>query len=132
VRWLAFLSVAGLLGLFVAVPRAQGVEYRLLVANIWDSGFNAFAKLGVLANGHPLEFLWFHEERRHLWERHLSKSVDLSNSIAVVAGANSHSLFPDVARLLVNQADQPMTYKPVLIWRQAPADFEAPRIPRTR
>jgi hypothetical protein len=248
VRWLAFLSVAGLLGLFVAVPRAEAVEYRLLVVNMWDSGFNAFAKPGELADGasgpgleelmasldrgdvprgpllpdrtfrwasetvvraygavrvlaeikpggegqprwdevrwdgkpgersvwvvepsgrgrpqqlyhvilsatgparhflpyaptngqrlvtvrYPLEFLWFHEERGDLWERHLSKSVDLSNGIAVVAGANSNSLFPDVARLLVNHAEQPMTYKAVLIWRQAPADFEAPRIPRTR
>jgi hypothetical protein len=81
---------------------------------------------------YPLEFLWFHEERGDLWERHLSKSVDLSNGIAVAAGANSNSLFPDVARLLVNQAEQPTTYKAVLIWRQAPADFEAPRSPRTR
>jgi len=247
-RRFAFPGVAGLLGLFLAVSQAQAVEYRLLVVNMWDSGFNAFVKPGELADGasgpgleelmasldrdevprgpllsdrtfrwaseaiaraygavrvlaeikpgeegrsrwdevrwdgkpgersvwavepsgrgrpqqlyhvilkatgparhflpyaptngerlvtvrYPLEFLWFHEERGDLWERHLSKSVDLSNSIAVVAGANSNSLFPDVARLLVNHAEQPLTYKAVLIWRQAPADFEAPRSPRMR
>jgi hypothetical protein len=248
VRRRAFLGVAGLLGLFVAVPHAQGVDYRLLVVNMWDSGFNAFVKPGELADGasgpgleelmasldrrdvprgplltdrtfrwasetvaraygavrvlaeikpggegrprldevhwdgkpgersvwvvepsgpgrpqqlyhvvlkatgparhflpyaptnsqrlvtvrYPLEFLWFHEERGDLWEKYLSTSVDLSNRIAVVAGANSNPLFPDVARVLVNQAEQPMTYKAVLIWRQAPADFEAPRSPRTQ
>jgi hypothetical protein len=84
-------------------------------------------------NGHrlvtvrsPLDFLWFHEERGDLWERYLSKHVDLSTGIAVVAGANSNPLFPDVARLLVNHAEQPTTYQAVLIWRQAPTDFEAP------
>ena len=248
VRRLAFLGVAGLLGLFVAIAQAQAVEYRLQVVNMWDSGFNAFIKPGELADGasgpgleglvasldrgdvprgpfltdrtfrwasetvaraygavrvlaeikpggegrprwdevrwdgkpgersvwvvepsgrgrpqqlyhvvvkatgpahhfipyaptngqrlvtvrYPLDFLWSHEERGDLWEKHLSKNVDLSNDIAVVAGANSNSLFPDVARLLVNQAEQPTTYKAVLIWRQAPADFEAPRNPRTR
>ncbi len=50
----------------------------------------------------------------------------------VVAGANSNPLFPDVARLLVNQAEQPTTYQTVLIWRQAPTDFEAPGSPRRR
>jgi hypothetical protein len=81
---------------------------------------------------YPLDFLWFHEERGDLWEKYLSKSVDLSHGIAVVAGANSNPLFPDMARLLVNQGEQPTTYKAVLIWRQAPADLEAPRSPRTR
>jgi hypothetical protein len=75
---------------------------------------------------YPLDFLWFHEERGDLWERYLSRSIDPSHGIAVVAGANSNSLFPDVARLLVNQAEQPTIYKAVLIWRQAPADIEAP------
>ena len=48
VRRLAFLGVAGLLGLFVAVAQAQAVEYRLQVVNMWDSGFNAFIKPGEL------------------------------------------------------------------------------------
>ena len=248
VRRLAFLGVVGSLGLCLTVSQAQAVEYRLLVVNMWDSGFNAFVKPGELADGasgpgleelmasldrgdvprgplltdrtfrwasetvaraygavrvlaeikpggdggprwdevrwdgkpgdrsvwvvepsgrgrpqqlshvvlkatgparhflpyaptngqrmvairYPLEYLWFHEERGDLWEKHLSKSLDLSNGIAVIAGANSNSLFPDVARLLVNQAEEPTTYKAVLIWRQAPSDFEAPRSPRTR
>jgi hypothetical protein len=81
---------------------------------------------------YPLEFLVFHEDRGDLWEKYLSTSVDLRHGIAVVAGANSNSLFPDIARLLVNQAEQATTYKAVLIWRQAPADVEAPRSPRMR
>jgi hypothetical protein len=242
VRRLAFLGVAGLLGLALPVSHAQAVEYRLQVVNMWDSGFNAFVKPGELANGasgpgleellasldrgdvprgpllsdrtfrwaseavaraygatrvlaeitpggeskgrwdevkwdgkpgertvwvvepsgrgrpqqlyhvvlkatgparhfipytptkgqplvtvgYPIDFLWFHEERGDLWDKYVSKSVDLSNGIAVIAGSNSNSQFPDMARLLVNQAEQPTTYKAVLIWRQAPVDFEAP------
>lgn len=248
VRRLAFLGVVGSLGLCLTVSQAQAVEYRLLVVNMWDSGFNAFVKPGELADGasgpgleelmasldrgdvprgplltdrtfrwasetvaraygavrvlaeikpggegrprwdevrwdgkpgdrsvwvvepsgrgrpqhlyhavlkatgparhflpyaptngqrlvtvrYPLEFLVFHEDPGDLWKKYLSTSADLSHGIAVVAGANSNPLFPDVARLLVNQAEQPTTYKAVLIWRQAPTDFEAPRSPRTR
>jgi hypothetical protein len=75
---------------------------------------------------YPLDFLWFHEERGDLWEGYLSRSMDPSRDIAVIVGANSNPLFPDVVRLLVNQAEQSTTYKAVLIWRQAPADIEAP------
>ena len=248
VRRLAFLGVVGSLGLCLTVSQAQAVEYRLLVVNMWDSGFNAFVKPGELGDGasgqgleelmasldrvdvprgplltdrtfrwasemvaraygavrvlaeikpggdgrprwdevrwdgkpgehsvwvvkpsgrgrpqqlyhvvlnatgparhfipyaptngqrlvtvrYPLDFLWFHEERGDLWETYLSKNVDLSHGVAVVAGANANSLFPDMARLLVNQGEQPTTYKAVLIWRQAPADLEAPRSSRTR
>jgi len=86
----------------------------------------------VVTVRYPLEFLAFHEDRGDLWEKYPSKSVDLSNGIAVVAGANSNPLFPDVAPPLVTKPEQPTTYRAVLIWRQAPTDFEAPRSPRTR
>ena len=51
VRRLAFLGVVGSLGLCLTVSQAQAVEYRLLVVNMWDSGFNAFVKPGELADG---------------------------------------------------------------------------------
>jgi hypothetical protein len=75
---------------------------------------------------YSLDFLWFHEERADLWERYLSRTVDVSQGIAVIAGGNTNAQFPDFARLLVSHAAQPTTYKAVLIWRQPPVDFEAP------
>src|SRR5512137_36757 len=75
---------------------------------------------------YSLDFLWFHEERADLWERYLSRTVDVSQGIAVIAGSNTNTQFPDVARLVISHAAQATTYKAVLIWRQAPVDFEAP------
>ena len=88
-------------------------------------------------NGHmlgtvrfPLEFLWFHEERGTLWDKYLAKHLDLSNGIGVVAGANSNPTFADQVRIIVEQADQPTTYRAVLVWREPAANLEAPRNPK--
>jgi len=78
----------------------------------------------------PLDFLWFHERRGDLWDRYLSRSVDLKDDLAVVVGTNSDPLFPDAVRVLVSQTPQPMSYKVVLVWRLAPTDFEAPAVIR--
>jgi hypothetical protein len=84
----------------------------------------------VVALRYPLEFLSFHEERGDLREKYLSRTLDLSQREAVVGGANSNVLFPDVARIVLDHAEQATDYKIVLVWRQSPQDFEAPRSPR--
>jgi len=53
----------------------------------------------VVALRYPLEFLSFHEERGDLGEISLAP-LDLSHRVAVVGGANSNVLFPDVPDLL--------------------------------
>jgi len=77
----------------------------------------------------PLEFVWFHEERGGLWDKYLSKTMDLENGMGVVDCANSNPTFPDQVRVVLSQADQPMTYKAVLAWREPPSNLEAPKIP---
>lgn len=84
----------------------------------------------VVALRYPLEFLSFHEERGDLREKYLSRTLDLSQREAVVGGANSNVLFPDVARIVLDHAEQATDYKIVLVWRQSPQEFEAPRSPR--
>jgi len=78
----------------------------------------------------PLDFIWFHERRGDLWAAYLSGILDLRDDIAIVAGANSDPQFPDAVRILVSQTAQPTSYKAVLVWRQAPTDFEAPAVVR--
>ncbi len=84
----------------------------------------------VIAVRYPLEFLWFYEERGGLWDRYLAQSLDLSQGVGIVAGSNSNPTFPDQVSIVVNQAEQPTTYKVVLVWREPPSNLEAPRSPR--
>jgi hypothetical protein len=88
------------------------------------------AGVKLVALRYPLEFLGFHEERGDLWEKYLSRTLDPSHRVAVVGGANSNALFPDVARIVLDHAEQATDYKVVLVWRQSPQDIEAPRSPR--
>ena len=79
---------------------------------------------------YPLEFLGFHDDRGDLWEKYLSRTLDLGNGIAVVVGSNSSSAaFPDQAYLVINQAAQETTYKAVLVWRDPGSNLETPRGP---
>jgi hypothetical protein len=48
---LRLLRVAGLLCAFAEVAPAHGVEYRLQVANMWESGFTSFVRPGELGDG---------------------------------------------------------------------------------
>ena len=78
---------------------------------------------------YPLEFLWFHEERADLWDRFLSQAMDLSNGIGVAVSSSPNSTFPDQASVVVSQAEQPTTYKVILVWREPPSSLEGPASP---
>ena len=75
---------------------------------------------------YPLEFLWFHVDRGDLWDKYLSRTLDLGHGIAVVVGSNGNSTFPDEAYLVINQTEQATTYKAVLVWREPGSNLEAP------
>ena len=50
-----------------------------------------------------------------------------------MVGLNFNATVPDQARLIVSQAEQPTTYKAVLVWRERYLDREGPRtIPMLR
>jgi hypothetical protein len=83
---------------------------------------------------YPLSFLWFHEERDGLWERYVSRGLDLGEGLGAVVGENSNQSFPDQVYLIVEQAAQPTTYKAVLFWRDPASNLEMPGLddPRPR
>lgn len=78
---------------------------------------------------YPLNFLWFHEERGLIWDRYVSRSLDLSEGLGAVVGENFNQAFPDQVYLIVQHGAQPTTYKAVLLWRDPAYNFEAPRSP---
>ena len=80
---------------------------------------------------YPLAFLWSYEERGLIWDRYVSRSLDLGEGLGAVVGENSNQSFPDQAYLIVQQGAQPATYKAVLLWRDPAYNFEAPRGPRS-
>ncbi len=113
---------------------AKGPLYRVVLQGTGPlRHFTPYAP----TNGHklpvvkyPLDSLWLYEERRALWEKYLARSLDLGNGIGAVVGSNSNPTFPDLVYLVVNQAQQPTTYKAVLVWREPPSNLEAPAPPR--
>jgi hypothetical protein len=77
----------------------------------------------------PLNFLWAHEERGTVWDKYVSKSLDLRDGIGTVVGVNFNAIFPDQVYIVVSQAAEPTTYKAVLVWRERTLDRESPSIP---
>ena len=78
---------------------------------------------------YPLNFLWSYEERGLIWDRYVSKSLDLGDGLGAVVGENFNQAFPDTVYLIVQQGAEPTTYKAVLLWRDPAYNFEAPRSP---
>jgi hypothetical protein len=82
----------------------------------------------VTALSIPINFLWVQEERGTAWARYISKSLDLGHDIGAVIGANVNPQFPDVVYLITQHAEQPTTYKAVVVWRYRKTDRQAPSV----
>ena len=80
----------------------------------------------VAAVSIPLNFLWVQEERGTAWDRYISRGLDVRNGIGAVIGANFNPQFPDLVYLITQHAEQPTTYKAVVVWRQRTSDRQAP------
>jgi len=65
----------------------------------------------------PLYFLWFHEERGAVWEKHVSKVLDLGDGIGAVVGVNHNEVYADHVYLIVRHAAEPTTHKAVIFWK---------------
>lgn len=66
----------------------------------------------------PLNFLWAEEERGTVWQRYVSRVLDLRSGIGAVVGVHQNPLFADHVYLIVSQGAEPATYKAVLAWRR--------------
>ena len=78
---------------------------------------------------YQLDFLWFYEERGTIWERYISRSLDLSNDIGLVVGVNFNPSFPDYVYVIVRHTAQPTAYKAVISWRERASQLQAPQSP---
>ncbi len=74
----------------------------------------------------PLNFLWVQEERGTAWDKYISRSLDLGSGIGAVVGVNFNPQFPDQVYLITRHAEQPTTYKAVVVWRHRKFDRQAP------
>ncbi|HYB42708.1 MAG TPA: hypothetical protein VEL75_13110 [Candidatus Methylomirabilis sp.] len=74
----------------------------------------------------PLNFVWAQAERGVIWDKYLSRSLDLKEGIGAVVGVNTNPAFPDEVYLVVTNAEKAMTYKAVLIWRERAVERQAP------
>ena len=81
---------------------------------------------------YPLNLLWFAEDRGTIWDKYVSRSLDLGRGIGAVVGENTNPSFPDQVYLIVSQGAEPATYKAVLVWRQRQSDREAPKVLQPR
>jgi hypothetical protein len=58
---------------------------------------------------YPLNFLWSYEQRGLIWDRYVSKSLDLGDGLGAVVGENFNQAFPDTVYLIVQHAAEPTT-----------------------
>ena len=81
------------------------------------------------AVGFPTQFLilW---DGRSLWERWISRYLDLSEGIGAVIGVDTNPTVPDKAFLVIEQPAEPKVFKAALAWRKRPdahfPQFDAP------
>src|SRR5262245_11588361 len=54
----------------------------------------------VTAVMYPLNFVWFYEERGTIWDKYVSRSLDLREGIGAIVGQNLNLQFPDVVHLI--------------------------------
>ena len=76
----------------------------------------------AVAVAYPLLFVRAFADRGTLWERYLSRSVDLADGIAAVVGVNDNPSFSDWVYLIVRHPPEPVTLKAVMGWQRRRID----------
>src|SRR5258708_1997436 len=126
------LLIAGLLACLLGPPPAHAVEYRLEVANLWETALYPFAKPAELrdgASGPGLEQLEASLDQGAMPHAVVLRDRTLRWSSESVAHA--YGTVRVLAEIKAAGA-QPTTYKAVLLWRDPGYDFQAPGRPGHR
>ena len=84
--------------------------------------FTGGERLAVLQMPQPL--IAFSENRGNIWDKWVGKSLDLGQGIGAVVGLSTNALNPDLVYLVVQQGDQPTSYKAIISWSDANIDRE--------
>lgn len=72
----------------------------------------------------PQPLIGHYESHGNVWDKWVAQGLDLGQGIAAVVGLNNNALFADLVYLIVNQNDQPTTYKAVIAWSDREIDRE--------
>lgn len=81
------------------------------------------------AVGFPTQFILL-SNGRSLWEKWISRYLDLGEGIAAVVGVDTNPTVPDRVFLVIDQPSEPKIFKAALAWRKRPdahfPQYEAP------
>lgn len=82
------------------------------------------------AVGFPTQFITLYNGRTSLWQRWISRYLDLGDGIGAVVGVDTNPTVPDTVFLVIEQTPEPRVFKAALAWRKREAvhfpQYEAP------
>jgi hypothetical protein len=84
--------------------------------------FTGGGRLAVLQMPQPL--IASSETRGNIWDKWVAKGLDLGQGIGAVVGLSANALNSDLVYLVVQQGDQPTSYKAVISWADPDIDRE--------
>jgi hypothetical protein len=79
-------------------------------------------RLAVMQMPQPL--IAFSETQGNTWDKWVGKGLDLGQGIGAVVGLSPNALNPDLVYLVVQQGDQPTSYRAVISWADPDIDRE--------
>ena len=90
--------------------------------------YTGSSRLAVLQM--PQSLVMFAENQGNVWDRWVAKGLDLGQGIGAVVASSPNALNPDIVYLIVQQGDQPASYRAVIAWADAEIDRESPNSKR--
>lgn len=105
---------------------SAGRPVRLYPPYVFTGGSG---RLAVMQMPQPL--IAFSETKGNVWDKWVGKGLDLGQGIGAVVALSSNALDADLVYLVVQQGDQPTSYRAVISWADPDIDRESPRM-RTR
>jgi hypothetical protein len=95
---------------------------RLYPPYVFTGGSGRLAVMQI-----PQSLIAFSEARGNLWDKWVGRGLDLGQGIGAVVGLSPNALNPDLVYLVVQQGDQPTSYRAVISWADPDIDREAPK-----
>jgi len=75
--------------------------------------------------GFPTNFILSYRGRESLWDRWVSRYLDLGEGIAALVGVDTNPVVPDTVFLIIEQPPAPTVFKAALAWRMRPGTHES-------
>jgi hypothetical protein len=92
---------------------------RLYPPYVFTGGSGRLAVMEI-----PQPLLAFSETKGNVWDKWVGKGLDLGQGIGAVIGLSANALNADLVYLVVQQGDQPTSYRAVISWADPDIDRE--------